>query len=205
MRLALLLWFLVACGHPHYTLNAPPPTAAPIERLQAFYRLRTKGVGTVTTCRGTSCSSNQYLVLADGHEIWHADDLLPLVPADSQAARDHRDYNRKTANQRLWLYGTLIGIAAGIAMIHYGWEDEGPTDLLWAGVGVTAAGALIGGGGAYITGLQAQSAKRRMFEHYDEGLAAQLNICASGMAIVPCDAPNMPVAPDPILQSLPQR
>lgn len=205
MRLALLLLFVVACGHPHYSLSLPPPTASPLERLQAFYRLRASAVGTVTTCRGSSCSSNQYLVLADGREIWHADDLLPLVPPDSQAARDHREYKRVKANQRLWVYGMFVGIAAGIAMIHYGFEDDEPTDLMWTGVGVTAASVLIGGGGAYITGLQGVGAKLRMFEHYDDGLAAQLNICASGMAIVPCDAPNMPVAPDPILRSLPQR
>jgi hypothetical protein len=209
MRLALLLVVLVGCGHPHYTLNVPPPTASPVERLQAFNRLRTRAVGELTTCsyRGAMpdhCWSSQYLVLADGREIWHHEDLLAVVTPDSQAARDHRDYTRVKANQLLWTLGLFAGAAAGIAMIHYGWADE-PTDLMWTGVGVTAASVLIGGGGAYITGLQARSAKLRMFAHYDEGLAAQLNICTSGIAIVPCDAPNMPVAPDPVLRSLPQR
>jgi hypothetical protein len=205
MRLAVLLLFVVACGHPHYSLSVPPPTASPIERLQAFNRLRSDAVGVMTACSNRSgCRSTPYLVLVDGREVWHAEDLLPVVAPDSEAARDHRDYKRAKAHQLFWTLGLFAGAAAGIAMIHYGWADE-PTNLMWTGVGVTAASVLIGGGGAYITGLHAIGAEIRMFQHYDDGLAAQLNICTSGIAIVPCDAPNMPVAPDPVLRSLPQR
>lgn len=117
MRLLLFVGLVLgACGHPHYSLSAPSPSAPPAERMQAFYRLHASAVGEQTTCSNRGgCSSTQYLVLADGTEIWHPEDLAPVVAPQSEAGASMNRLLQLQERARFWRKVMLIPMGVGIA------------------------------------------------------------------------------------------
>lgn len=175
-----------------------------MERLAAFHRLRPHGIGTVTTCSNRGCSSKQYLVLADGREIWHPEDLEPAVAPQSAAGVAARRIRKLHRRGRTWAALFGVGFAAGVAIGIAGLARESDT-LLYAALGTLGATFAVAGTPLLITHLHLAHTTSELFEHYDVGLAARLNICARGLALVPCDALDMPVPQDPVLRSLPQR
>ena len=203
--LVVLLLLFVACGHPHYSLTVPPPTAHPMERLAAFHQLRPTGMGAVTTCSSRGgCNTKSYLVLADGREIWHPEDLEPVVAPQSRAGVAVRRIRQLYRRGKAWgvVLGVVSAVGIGLGAAAISRESE---PLFYASLGTLGAGFAVAGTAILITNFQLSNATAELFDQYDVGLAAQLNICARGLAVVPCDAPDMPVAQDPVLRSLPQR
>lgn len=203
--LVVVLLLITACGKPHYSLSTPPPSAPPLERLDAFNRLRPTSVDSVTTCsRRRGCNTRQYLVLADGREIWHPEDLEPVVAPQSAAGVAARRVRQLQRQGKTWGAALGVTMAVGIGLGAAAISRESET-LAYAALGTIGAAFLIGGTATLITKFQLSSATAKLFDQYDVGLAAQLNICSRGLAVVPCDAPEMPVPQDPVLRSLPQR
>lgn len=200
-----MVLLVAACGHPHYTLSAPPPTAAPAERMQAFEQLRTSGRGSVTTCSSHGgCTSSEYLVLGDGREIWHPEDLEPVVSPRSDAHEAAERLRDIQANRRIWRDVFLVGLIGGIAAVVAGVKIDSRPVIL-TGELMVAGGLVLGGGGMLVDGFRAAGPKNVILDHYDEGLLQQLNLCVNGTFVFPCEAPGTPPPPDPVLRSLPQR
>lgn len=205
MRWLVVVVVMVACGHPHYDLAVPAPTAAPSERMDAFGRLHAGGRGVLTTCSNRGgCSSEQYLVLADGREIWHPEDLAPVVDPQSPAGDASRRVARAQEGKRFWRNVLLLSLAAGAAL-SIGAVELHSEPMGYAAVTVLLGGIAVGFGGTLVHAFRLHYATNDLFDHYDEGLAQKLALCANGLALVPCEAPDSPPPPDPVLRSLPQR
>src|SRR5688572_4054989 len=92
---ALVIATILTAGcHPHVQLQAPDTGAPPEVRMQAFAKLRPISMqqtahyavsryGAVSYA-GTS---TDYMQLAGGTRVYHAEDILPVVTAGSAAAR----------------------------------------------------------------------------------------------------------------------
>lgn len=173
--------------------------------MEAFNRLHAAAVGTQTTCSNRGgCSSTQYLVLADGSEIWHPEDLAPVVAPQSEAGASMRRLLQLQERAWFWRKVMLVPMGVGIAFAVAAIATES-APLGWSALGLIGGGFVVGGAGVIVSNFRIRKATYQLFEQYDGGLAAQLNICARGMAVVPCDAPDTPTPPDPVLRSLPQR
>jgi len=204
VRWGALLVVIAACGHPHYTLSAPPPTAAPAERMQAYAALRAAGRGEVVSCDKHGCTKTEYLVLGDGREIWHLEDTVPVLSPKTDAGEEARRLVDIRANRRVWRDVLLVGLLGGIATIVVGAKVDS-TPVIYAGEVMVAGGLVIGGLGMLVDHFRAAGPRNFVLDHYDEGLTKQLNLCVQDTFVYPCDAPNAPQPPDPILRSLPQR
>src|SRR5688500_14150932 len=92
--LALLSIALGACGEPHVQLQAPRAGAPLAERQRAYERLRPAGTSqrviVTTTDTSVSTSTRASVILANGQTIHHAEDMLPVVEADSPTAEAAR-------------------------------------------------------------------------------------------------------------------
>lgn len=208
MRLALLL-VVAACagGHPHYSLSAPPVDAAPLIRLQAFQELRPAYVGSQRICNSRGgCTTQHYYVLGNGTEIWNFEDLAPVIEPTSAAGAAVQEYRDGRRHHATWRNALLAGLVAGLAIAYAGHETDSHTVTV-AGFVVAGAAVSFGGFGYLSTGATMNEAKASIYAKYEDGLARRLNICTRGEAkvFVPCDAPFVPLPPDPLLRTLPTR
>ena len=194
MRWLVVLVVVSACfGHPHVALQPPPPSLTPTQRVQAFESLRgvTEKTEMTTSCHRGACSTEvkNGLVLANGIEVWHAEDIAPVIAADSAAARHLTDVRAANERRSMWGWVAFAGAAGGIGgAIAIG--EAGASDRVIFGtflLGVTTF--LVGGvGRGWNTYLRSQ-ATRKAFETYNDGVARRLGLCVIGLAIVPCEAP----------------
>jgi hypothetical protein len=192
-----------------------PAHASPQERVDAFRRLVTRTEWTVrtTTCRNTGgCSTTaaSSIELGDGTVVRHADDLLPVLPADGAAARNARASARARRRKHI---ATLVSLGAsigGVALLYDRLHrDTGSTRELKAGLGML----LVAGISAVVYGVSnAQEEDRRVaaFRTYPDELAAHLRLCSTGLALVACEAqnainPTTPAVISPGLDALPRR
>jgi hypothetical protein len=210
--IALVTVLLGAC-RAHVDLEPLPPRLTREQRMNAFEKLRPQERSTeiAVSCRGTACSTaiNPMLVLGDGTEIQEPDDLLVVVPPDSETARAAARAAR-VRSQRTWLaVGTVLGAFAGLAMFTYeGWRSHqefasGNADestlgsLAYVGLGVGLGSALVGYIGHHYLQGRENAHKRRAFASYETDLASRLQICATGLRLVPCEGASseLPATP----------
>jgi hypothetical protein len=213
VRGLLLLVFAIGCGgKPHVTLRAPAPDLTPGQRVQTFHQLRTEATGVewTTTCnRGCTTTSASLIRLSTGDVVRYAEDLVPVLPADSPAAAAARDVG--TARRKAKRMGRigLLMFAGGFITSMVGFSKENDP-VMYLGL----AGAL-GGFGLFIAGSvmyngEIKDKTKLVFDSYDQNLAARLNVCVNGLAIVPCEQ-SVPGAvpahaePDPALRELRQK
>lgn len=196
------------CGEPHVALEAPGKAAPLAERQRSYERLRPAGTSqriiVTTTDNSVSSSTHTSVILANGQTVHHAEDMLPVVAADSptaEAARRHA-YHRKRASigYTLGTIGLLVALGSVAIPIIEG-IDEQPTgggpDIWWPGVIGGGVAFLVGSGVAYYNGSRARDAKIAAFATYDESLRQNLAVCVEGTRIVDCDAqPPPPPAGD---------
>jgi len=209
-RLLLLACGLSAC-QAHVTLLAPRADAPLEERVKAYQVLKpisshelvlitTQG-GMVT---GTS-STPSYLQLNGGARVYHVEDLLPVLPPDSAAARAAEVSQSATTKLRtaqgigvglggVALVVTAVVLASGPAIpnLPFPWTTDqfnqhqaalkASTDQLVLGVTLGGAGvalgvlvALVGG---WIFGPTAADSQRTVFETYEQGLRDRLGLAA---------------------------
>ena len=171
-------WIAIACvaaGCAHVELTVPPPDASAVERVAAYRAMHAVEHGATLT-------------LANGREVGDPHAILPVVPADSAAARAvHR-------GDRAWRRGMIWGAsglaAGGLAMLARWAADRDGHGELGAGFEIGADVALVVGGGmASWSWYDEARADRDAFAAYDDGLRAELRVCVDGLQVVACDSP----------------
>lgn len=196
-----------ACGYPHVMLNAPAESAPIEERGRAYEQLKPLSMHETHTTYyqggamvGASRTTD-YLQLADGRRVYHAEDILNVVPADSPSARAAResDSRASTASTYTTISWILITVG-GVIMI---------APLLDSDTNFDTTPFLIGGG-VMLAGLpfifmassqraQANDEKATAFETYEPALRKKMNLCATkDRQIIDCAAP--PPAPGPVAE-----
>jgi hypothetical protein len=180
--------FLVGCGG-HLTLQAPAANAPEEERVRAYARLRPvdRSVSRESVVspdqgkRNRTSHRTNFIVLGNGQKVEHVEDLLPVVPADSDMANDAR---ASVSLDRLGTIAIVVGIAAAGAtgVLFLVSEDEYPGPLTFGGA--AASGLVIGIG----FGARVQSGHRasRAFTAYDFALRRHLDLCDTRGVLATC-------------------
>jgi hypothetical protein len=208
----LVLFALLGCGgKPRVSLHPPLPTLQAEQRVLQFQALRrgAEGAEVVTTCGRGGCTTKQteVLILRNGAQIWYAEDLLPVLPAESAAASAAREVaSARRSMKRTGRIGMLMFVGGFVAsMVGFANEND---PLMYSGLAVTLGGL---GAGAYTFVYERRISRktREAFDHYDEGLAANFAVCVNGMAVVPCEfsggLPPPAIEADPALRELRQK
>lgn len=121
LRLACLVASLLGCSVQHVSLSAPPSSAPPPERVKAYERLRPLSTAEARTgIRGAAPASvlrtSEALQLAGGQRVEQPEDLLPVLPENSDAAQAARR-SRSHEKTAWWLTaGGVVLLAAGAAV-----------------------------------------------------------------------------------------
>lgn len=212
MRWAWLVVALAACEpkYPHVTLKPPARDLSATERVDAFNALMPKDVVvTVVTqkCNTGPCGEwvNEGVRLANGTEVHYPEDLRPLVAPNSDTA--HAIDDRQTEHTRTLFYG-IVGTAALLGGGLWLVSTDGPV------LSTSEPTRLIGGGALVLAGILGIALS---YKHYDayvadthhayaaypHDLAATLNVCVDGLAVVPCETGHQPAgyydsAPQPV-------
>ena len=197
-----------ACGgHPHVGLNAPPAAASLQERGSAYEQLKPLSMHETHTTyykggavMGASRTTD-YLQLSDGRRVYHADDLLAVVPPDSPSATAAREAASKasaasTFSAIYWIAFTLGGVVMISPFLS---GDTGNFDMT----------PVLVGGGIMLAGLPFTSSpgasvarrttrRRRPSKPTNRPSEKRLHLCARDNQLVDCDAPVVaPPAPAP--------
>lgn len=194
--IALTSSLLGACSPPHATLTVPASRAAPpAERLQAFERYRPAATSnTVVIQSGTAVQqTTDFLVLADGTRIYHAEDLAGAVFPDSATARaaerSHQRYSRARMLSTIGWAAVAVGFGITLVPALTADHDEigSSTKGLTIGIGVAAVGIVVGlVGGA--SGRHAHDEKLSAFTTYEADLRTRLDLCVNQTEVVDCQA-----------------
>jgi hypothetical protein len=209
----MALVLIAACSRPHVNL-ALPPNPSPEDRVQAFTALHATGEDTeiTSTCRGGGgCSTNieKTLHLANGTDVYHADDLLPVVSDDSPTAQSVRAmHNSRSKQTRYGLYalGSFVAFVV-IAFQGFSASDGGGMPLPYKlGMVGTGVGALVFAYGSYHYHWEAADHWGQANRNFNQSLAQRLNVCVVGLGVVPCeqgDATRPPWLPPSAPQTAP--
>jgi hypothetical protein len=230
MRLRLIVIGLtasttIACAaRPHATLTPPSGAAPPAERLQAFERYRPAATSsTVLIQSGTAVEqTTDFLVLADGTRVYHAEDLAGAVFPDSATARAAERSRERRGHARVWsgIGWATFGVGLAISMIAVqtadvddGFESVQTPFLL--GIGLTGVGT-----GLWFAATPARrdahDEKVSAFTTYEADLRTRLDVCVKDTEVVDCrvareqgtpapaaPAPAAPAAPAPAAPAAP--
>jgi hypothetical protein len=204
--LIVVIALVSACSKPHVMLPAVTPDMTPEQRVQMFKELYATGEDTMTTTTcggGGGCSTNveKTLYLANGTQVYHPEDLLPVVGSDSITARGVRNVHEQ--RRKALIYGGIsLASVVGFVAIAFTKLQPGETSFSTPeklGLLVTLGGLLVGGFGAWYHNRQATESWGEANTNYNAGLAQRLGVCTSGFAVVPCEsatpgtsAPAMP-------------
>jgi len=215
---------LAAC-QAHVVLNAPAKEASLEERAGAYEQLRPLShheAVLVTTQNGFVASATPlpgYLQLNSGARVYYGEDLLPVLPPDSVAAKAAVESQKATGVRDAFTgVGATIGGVGLIAMavmlatvptvsdLPIPWTeaqwDQHTRDLTAAtsqrttaiGIGVAGVGLgiIVGLVGGLAEGRTITDSLRTAFETYDAGLRARLGVPAKGEVSPPPPAPPPP-------------
>ncbi len=186
------------CSKPHVVLPAVTPNMTPEQRVQMFNELHATGEDTTTTsfCGPRACSTKteKTLHLANGTQVYHPEDLLPIVGADSITARAVSSVHE---HRRKALVYTGVGLASVVGLIAIGRiaiESHETSFSTPEKLGLVAivAGLLVGGFGTWYHDHQATEYWGEANENYNTGLAQRLDVCTSGFAVVACESAPPP-------------
>ena len=180
-------------------LPAVPPNMTPEQRVQMFNELHATGEDTTTTSfcgarGGCSTTTEKTLHLANGTQVYHPEDLLPIVGPDSITARAVSDVYKHKRRARVYTgigFASVVGlIAVGrIAVENHETSFSTPEKL---GLVAIVAGLLVGGFGTWYHDHQATESWGEANENYNAGLAQRLDVCTSGFAVVACESAPPP-------------
>src|SRR4051812_29817895 len=139
------------CTQPHLTLSAPPAAASLSERSDAYAALRpasTRVTTEASTWLGATIVTSRrtdYMELGDGRRVYHPEDLLSVIPRDSDTALSISEV-RRSERRETWL-GAAAGICAlaGGALVAVSLAKQDPPVPLWAGLTIGIGGTLVFG------------------------------------------------------------
>ena len=211
---SLLVLAIVASGcRTHVALNPLPPNLLPEERVATYERMKALSDSVAEYCNGPGvgggyCKSAPAatLTLSDravnGGVVEYAEDVLPLVGADSETASHARNARHSDRWWQRWAGASLVTLGAGFGIWFDNYSDtiassprrELVEGLLFVGV---IAGAI-----AYGYRHNENTESRQAFAAYNHDLRTQLRVCAVDLYhVAPCESlppkavPSAPAAP----------
>lgn len=182
--LAVALFGLLGCApRPHVRLEAPDRRAPGPERIAAYERLRAQAE---PRYRGETFDD---LRLADGRHVWHPEDILPVVPSRSIAARAATRAESLRETSTLLLVGGGGLVIAGSVWLGAGVSGNADSFLDSTGFGLAVATVGLGVAVAALSAIPewaANDATSTAFQAYDRALRRRLGLCVAGFQVVPC-------------------
>lgn len=191
---AVLSLVLGACGEPHVVLQAARPDAPLAERQKSYEHLRPAGrTQPLVVDSAADAAEHTSLILANGQTLHHAEDMLPVVAADSataEAARRHATHRKRASiGYTLGTIGLLVALGSIVIPVWDHLDDDrvtGSPDIWWTGVIGGGAVFVVGTSVAYYNGSRSRDAKIAAFATYDTSLRAHLDLCVAGTRLVDC-------------------
>lgn len=184
MRRAVALLGLTLAGCRHVAVLPPPPDASEEVRRDAYEQLKPVGRDTlVRVVRGRQIveEPTETVILGNGQEVHHPDDLLPAVKPDSPTATNVEQYLKRSEPWKLWGGLAAGGFIGGAAFIGSSiWVDYGNARgyVLLGGLAlailVPIASLIVG---AVLVG-DTSADRDRCFQTYDADLRDYLGLTA---------------------------
>jgi hypothetical protein len=205
---AVVVVALAACAEPHITLHGPTAATTPAERVAMFHALERAGQDTIQISRnnGPYQLAGAQLVLGDGTRIELPEDLLPVVPPDSDTARAARASAAVGHRANTWMYIGFGALAASIVTL---------VAVQTGSVNIGVPDEYLFGGAALVTALPFFAARQQRqeelqlrmqaFSTYTRDLGIELDVCAHGLEVVPCETPQPLQPPGLAPESQPAR
>jgi hypothetical protein len=188
---------------PHASLTAPAPGAPATERLGAYERLSSRArqdtITVATLWRLPVRQTTDFIALGDGSRVYHAEDLLAVVPPDSPTARAAERSRRARKVSHGWMGAVIAGSAVGLGLSAAGFASDefyagdGPPAYTWVGVGLLVAGSLSWIPQMYYARV-ANDEKVSAFVTYNDSLRKRLSLCVDGLRVIDCAAAPAPSA-----------
>jgi len=185
---------MAACTHT-VTLRRPADDLTPEQRVATYNALHATSERDVVmvTCNGACASQETRTIqLADGRQTSEPTDLLPVLLPHSDAARHIRAVESHRRRSGFWLSGGLVGFGLGLGlgfkMVEH--DPAGGQDWSTARYPVYAgvAALIVGGGFMYYHRGRSMEETSAAYQTYNEGLAEMLDVCVSGLEVIPCEA-----------------
>ncbi len=194
-RIGLLLTAValgqLAC-HAHVPLPAPSTDATPEARMAAY-----KAVAPGKQDK----EKPDHLALAGDRTVYHATDLIGVVPESSATAEAARESAEIASSANLFkiLGAGAITAGAGLAFISTATlDEENPGAFPWIGVLGGLALAVVGGITGSVIGAKKEEASRaaaaKAFASYDGDLRKSLKLCGKGAVVYACENPPKPAS-----------
>jgi hypothetical protein len=175
----LCVALLAGCAS-HVSLSVPPPSAPLAARAEAYRALHsTLAVQTTTSVRGGGASFDNQMLLADGTTVAYVEDILPVVPDDSESAK----YVQRSLSKRST--GHLCGWVSAVSAIAFGAivlgvassAGSGTNGLEKTGLAVSGLSAAGFGIANYFFLSSSSDDAMDAYRHYNDGLQQKLSIC----------------------------
>lgn len=202
---------------PHVSFVVPSAQAPYDERLAAYEQLRPETERKKRLFKTAIIKKRKKpdapLTLADGTQVYHSEDLAPLVPPDSvtaQAIERHLKYER---SQKIWAssaigLSSLSGGAFSLGLFVFVRADDKETKNL--GLGFAIGGIVLSAVSLAVSipvanarAELAQKANEDAFVNYDQALRVFLGICERDGKLVDCY--SLEEGEQPIQESLKDR
>jgi hypothetical protein len=204
----MVILALGACSSGHLNLESPPANLTKEQRLKRFASLAPVGyrLELVDQCNASGgwkvCKprvDSRSVLLADGREMRHAEDLLPVVAPSSKAAQHARAVKRAVRNQTYsGVGGIAVSLTGGFIWYESRTDDayniKGNDTGKTIGMTMLAVGVITAVVGSWIYHSRAERNELEAFELYQDGLAEGLRICFADLKPFPCEEPPTPPA-----------
>jgi hypothetical protein len=175
---------LQACA-AHLQLAAPAANAPGERRVEAYDELRPIDYRlTHTTSAYGSYTDVDFVQLNNGVKVESAEDLLPLVPANSGAATSMRGVISSRQKNHWFALGGVAGFLTGAIVTVAGLAGDSST-LRYGGAGLLG-GALVCVSFTNYYAKQTNALTEQAYKQYDDALRRRLDVCKDGERIVPC-------------------
>ena len=191
MRFLSILAVCGACGPTHVRLDAPSATLAPDQRVAYFLAMRPTRTTYTTESRDggdTWRVTDRTLILFNGKTVEAPEDLVPVVGAESvtaRAANESVDARRHAKQADVGLFASIVFAAVVVGPL------ASRLDLVASiGWGLGLMPAAVASVMRWHFTRDEMDARARAFSAYTREMGERLNVCASGIRVVPCESPS---------------